>query len=70
MATKFINYKHKQLVRQRTTLWIKIPHFPMVQTGDGLSASDGSKAVIMIGCMVANILTVSRCYSYNQKFIQ
>ena len=29
------------------------------QTGDGLSASDGSKAVIMIGCMVSNILTSS-----------
>ena len=29
------------------------------QTGDGLYASDGSKAVIMIGCVVSNILTTS-----------
>ena len=60
MATKFKNYTARAvgtstyyLVDQNTTFSNGF------QTGDGLSASDGSKAVIMIGCMVANILTTS-----------
>ena len=60
MATKFKNYTARAvgtstyyLVDQNTTFSNGF------QTGDGLSASDGSKAVIMIGCMVSNILTTS-----------
>ena len=60
MATKFKNYTARAvgtstyyLVDQNTTFSNGF------QTGDGLTASDGSKAVIMIGCMVSNILTTS-----------
>ena len=60
MATKFKNYTARAVGTSTYYLVDQNTSFSNgFQTGDGLSASDGSKAVIMIGCMVANILTTS-----------
>ena len=60
MATKFKNYTARAVGTSTYYLVDQNTKFSNgFKTGDGLSASDGSKAVIMIGCMVANILTTS-----------
>ncbi len=60
MATKFKNYTARAVGTSTYYLVDGDTSFTNgFQTGDGLSASDGSKAVIMIGCMVSNILTTS-----------
>ncbi len=60
MATKFKNYTARAVGTSTYYLVDGSTSFTNgFQTGDGLSASDGSKAVIMIGCMVSNILTTS-----------
>ena len=60
MATKFKNYTARAVGTSAYYLVDGSTSFTNgFQTGDGLSASDGSKAVIMIGCMVSNILTSS-----------
>ena len=60
MATKFKNYTARAVGTSAYYLVDGSTSFTNgFQTGDGLSASDGSKAVIRIGCMVSNILTSS-----------
>ena len=60
MATKFKNYTARAVGTSTYYLVDANTTFSNgFQTADGLSAADGSKAVIMIGCMVSNILTTS-----------
>ena len=60
MATKFKNYTARAVGTSAYYLADGSTTFSNgFQAGDGLTATDGSKAVIMIGCMVSNILTVS-----------
>ena len=60
MATKFKNYTARAVGTSTYYLVDGDTSFTNgFQTADGLSATDGSKAVIMIGCMVSNILTTS-----------
>ena len=60
MATKFKNYTARAVGTSTYYLVDADTTFSNgFQTADGLSAADGSKAVIMIGCMVSNILTTS-----------
>ena len=60
MATKFKNYTARAVGTSTYYLVDANTTFSNgFQIADGLSAADGSKAVIMIGCMVSNILTTS-----------